>query len=157
MNNGIVLTDNTNLLILNNDAKSSSGNNTSFVDGPMKKIGDDAFVFPLGDGNKWARLGINAPSTTTDAFTAQYYDTNFTDTSTMAVSPSPVLNNVSRNEYWTCDRTAGASNITVQLFWENAAESGITDYTSDLVVAYWNGSAWENAGQSAITLSLIHI
>lgn len=47
----------------------------------------------------------------------------------------------------------GDSNFTVQLFWENAAESGITAYTSDLVVAHWNGSAWENAGQSAITTS----
>lgn len=153
LNNGIILTDNTNLLILNNDAKSSSGNTNSFVDGPMKKIGNDAFVFPLGDGVKWARLGISAPSAITDAFTAQYYDTNYVDTTTMALAPAPVLNNVSRNEYWTCNRTNGSSNVTVQLFWENAIESGITDYTSDLVVAHWNGSAWENAGQSDITTS----
>lgn len=153
MNNGVILSDNTNLLILNNDATSSSGNSTSFVNGPMKKIGDDAFIFPLGDGAKWARLGISAPSVTTDAFTAQYYDTNYVDTTTMALAPAPVLNKVSKNEYWTCDRTNGSSNVTVQLFWENNVESGINAYTADLVVAHWNGSAWENAGQSSINTS----
>ena len=75
------------------------------------------------------------------------------DTTTMAASPTPVLNNVSKSEYWTCDRTNGTSNVKVQLFWENAGQSGINNYTSDLVVARWNGAAWENAGQSAITAS----
>jgi len=150
LTDGILISDATNLLILNDDATSTPGNATSFVDGPMKKIGDDAFIFPIGNGAKWARLGISAPSVTTDAFTAQYSDNSYTNTTTMAGSPAPVLNNVSINEYWTCDRTTGSSNVTVQLFWENAVTSGITGYTSDLVVAHWNGSGWENAGQSAI-------
>ncbi len=54
-------------------------------------------------------------------------------------------------EYWTCARTTGSSNVPIKLYWENAARSGIGSYTSDLVVAYWNGAAWENDGQSALT------
>ncbi len=148
---GIFNTDATNKLIINNDALSDPGNDTSFVDGPMTKIGDDAFVFPLGDGSVWARLGISAPSATTDEFTAQYFDNFYSDTSTMAGVPTPVLNNVSRVEYWTCDRDAGSSNVDVTLHWENKNRSGIQGTGSDLVVARWNGSAWENAGQSAVS------
>ncbi len=151
LTDGILLTTATNLLTINDNASSTSGNSISYVDGPMKKVGDDAFVFPLGNSTFWARLAIGAPSNPTDAFTAQYFATGYTDVSTMATTPSPVLNNVSLGEYWTCDRTAGSSNVTVKLYWEDANRSGIANYTSDLVVAHWNGSAWENAGQTAIT------
>ena len=69
----------------------------------------------------------------------------------MAVVPTPVLNNVSSLEYWTCDRVAGSSKVLVSLYWEDRYKSGIDSVTSDLVVARWNGSAWENAGHTAIT------
>jgi len=44
-------------------------------------------------------------------------------------------------EYWDCSRSVGTSAVTVQLFWENTL-SGINNFSSDLVVAHWNGSAW---------------
>lgn len=151
MTNGIINTTATNILTLLDSATSTPGTLTSFVNGPMKKIGSQAFVFPIGKGSTWARLGIGAPLLATDAFTAQYFDEPFNDVFSMATSPAPVLNNVSKVEYWTCDRTTGTSNVPVQLFWEDAAGSFINNYSSDLSVAHWNGSAWENAGQTAIT------
>ena len=53
-------TTTTELLKIINDATSTTGSSSSFVDGPMKKIGNDAFTFPVGDGSIWARLGISA-------------------------------------------------------------------------------------------------
>ena len=132
------------------NSTASSGSNASFVNGPMRKTGDDAFVFPVGKGTKWARLGISAPSNTTDAFTAEYFDAAYSNTSSMATTPSPALNNVSIMEYWDCARSVGSSAVTVTLFWENTL-SGINNYSSDLVVAHWNGSAWENKGQTSIS------
>ena len=149
LDTGNFVTDATNLLIINDNATASSGNDLSFVHGPMKKIGNDTFDFPLGDSVIWARLGISAPSATTDEFTAQYFFQGYTDTLTMAATPTPALNNVSSMEYWTCDRTVGTSNVTVKLHWENKYLSGIDSANSDLVVARWNGTAWENAGQTA--------
>ncbi len=148
MESGIFITDATNIIEIMDDATSTPGNDTSFVDGPVRKVGNDRFVFPLGDTSEWARLEISAPSLTTDAFTAEYHKTYYSDTTTMAVTPIPVLNNVSQIEYWTCDRTAGTSNVTVELYWENKHRSGIDSISSDLVVARWNGSAWENAGRT---------
>ncbi|MFI5203213.1 MAG: hypothetical protein ACHQF2_01865, partial [Flavobacteriales bacterium] len=153
LTNGIVNTTATNLLTLTDDAVATSGTSTSFVDGPMKKIGNDAFVYPLGNGGYWARLEIGAPANVTDAFTAQYFATPYTNTTTMAVVPAPVLNNVSEVEYWTCDRINGNSDVTVKLYWQDVNRSGISNFSNDLVVARWNGSAWENMGQSAITAS----
>lgn len=150
LTSGKIMTTATNILSIAEDGTASSGNATSFVSGPMKKIGDDAFVFPVGKGNAWARIGISAPSSVTDEFTAQYFNAAYSNTTSMATTPSPVLNHVSVIEYWTCDRTVGTSNVTVTLYWENST-SGATKFTSDLVVARWNGTAWENKGQSAIT------
>ncbi|MDI1233079.1 MAG: T9SS type A sorting domain-containing protein [bacterium] len=150
LTSGNIVSSTTNLLTIEDDATSTAGNANSYVIGPIKKVGNDSFVFPLGKGSKWARLGIGAPANATDAFTAQYFNINYSDTLTMAGSPAPVLNNVSSREYWTCDRTTGTSNVKVHLFWETKL-SGVNAYTSDLVVARWNGSGWENKGQSAIT------
>ncbi|MBR9861555.1 T9SS type A sorting domain-containing protein [bacterium] len=150
LTNGTFSSDATNVLIIADNALADSGNASSFVEGPIMKVGDDAFVFPTGKDGKWARIGISAPSSTTDAFTAEFFSTAYANTSTMATNPTPALNNVSTLEYWTCDRTIGSSDVTVSLYWENSGNSGITSFSSDLVVARWNGSAWENAGQSAI-------
>ena len=135
------------------DNSTYSGSNANrFIDGVARKTGDDAFTFPLGNDTAWARLGISAPSLISDAFTATYYNTAYANTTTMATSPSPVLNNVSVLQHWICDRSIGTSNVTVQLHWDDSASRfGINSFTSDLVVARWNGTAWENAGQSAIT------
>jgi hypothetical protein len=148
--NGKINTTSTNYINMDDNSTASSGSDASFVNGPMRKTGDDAFVFPIGKGSKWARLGISAPSNTSDAFTAEYFDAAYSNTSSMALSPSPVLNNVSIIEYWDCARSVGSSAVTVQLFWENTL-SGINNYSSDLVVAHWNGSAWENKGQTSIS------
>lgn len=150
MTNGIILSTAANLITLTDDAISTEGNSTSYVDGPMKKIGDDAFVFPVGDGSYWARLAITAPAVATDAFTAQYFAVAYSNTTSMAASPAPALYNVSSIEYWTCDRNAGTASVSVGLYWESAGRSVINNYSPDLVVARWNGAAWENAGQSAI-------
>ena len=150
MTDGIIFSDATNILSLTDGATSTAGNTSCYVDGPMKKIGNDAFVFPVGNAGIWARLGISAPSLTSDAFTATYFANPYSDVTTLAASPTPVLTNVSGVEYWTCDRTVGTSSVSVQLFWEDAVRSDISNYT-DIVVAHWNGSGWENQGQAFLT------
>jgi len=149
LTNGIINTTSANLLTMANDATSTAGNANSFVNGPMKKVGNDAFVFPLGNNGVWARLGISAPALPGDAFTAQYFANSYSNTDSLS-STSPVLNNVSKVEYWNCERTAGTSDVTVQLFWEDPDRSGISDY-NEIMVAHWNGTEWENQGRIGIT------
>jgi hypothetical protein len=128
------------------------GSVTSFVDGPMTKEGTTAFVFPLGNGARWARLGIGAPTSST-SFQGQYFALGDTSISTMATTPVPVLTNVSKLEYWVLNRTVGAGNATVTLYWEDAGRSGISDCLN-LRVAHRNGvaSTWENNNDVVTTL-----
>jgi hypothetical protein len=147
---GKINTTSTNYINMADNSTASSGSSVSFVNGPMRKTGNDAFVFPIGKGTKWARLGISAPSNASDAFTVEYFDAAYSNTSSKSTTPGLILNNVSIVEYWDCARSVGSSAVTVQLFWENTL-SGINNYSSDLVVAHWNGSAWENKGQTGIS------
>ncbi|MBN4051583.1 hypothetical protein JYU16_02100, partial [bacterium AH-315-M05] len=151
LTNGIVYTTPANLLTLIDDATSTEGSINSFVSGPMRKIGDDAFVFPIGDADStiWARLAISAPSINTTEYTARYFAVIYSDTST-----DVTLNNVSGIEYWTLTQGVNDDDISVTLYWEDTARSGIDDYTStDLVVARYNGVDWVDEGQFAITSS----
>lgn len=142
LTNGIVNTSSTNLLTLNDNSTSTEGSASSFVNGPMKKIGDEAFVFPVGDGSVWARIGISAPTSPTTAFQAEYNAASYANTSSLAAP----LTDVSRIEHWILDRTAGADNVVATLYWEDGNRSGV-DNLSDIVVARFDGSNWQNETQ----------
>lgn len=157
LTDGIIVTTATNVLTLSAGSTATSGNSTgpSFVDGPLTKTGNTAFDFPVGNASKWARIGISAPSLITDQFTAQYFNTAYSNTTSMASTPTPTLDAISVIEYWTLNRTTGSSNTTVKLFWEDATASGISD-CAGLRVAHWNNgtSQWENNNDASTTSGL---
>jgi hypothetical protein len=74
---GILHTDATNLLTIPTGKVISGGSDSCYVTGPIKKIGNTAFTFPLGDSAlhtaAYHPLTITAPSSSTDAFTAEYF------------------------------------------------------------------------------------
>jgi len=147
---GKIFTTMTNILIATDSATATSGSDISFVNGPMRKVGNDAFVYPVGKNDIWARIGISAPQTTVAAFTAEYFNYSYINTSAVTLP----LHNVSTVEYWNLlqDAKAGDS-VKVKLYWENASRSYIYNYSNDLVVAGWSGASWLNRGQSTITAS----
>lgn len=150
---GFMITSTNDILSLTSTASTTGSSIISFVNGPMRKTGTTAFIFPVGYGNgdKWARIGIGAPSTNT-TFTAQYFALPFFNTTSMSVWTVPILNNVSTKEFWQLDRTAGTGTATVSLFWEDAAWSGINECTTaDLRVARWAGASWENDNDGVLT------
>jgi hypothetical protein len=148
MTNGVINTTAVNILTLNDSATASAGSGTCFVDGPMLKIGSEAFVFPVGNGNKWARIGISAPATAATSFQAQYHQAAYSNVASV-LAP---LDHVSVKEHWILNRTAGTDNVTATLFWEDGLWSGITDLSADsIVVARFNGTNWTNETQNGGT------
>ncbi|SNC67805.1 Por secretion system C-terminal sorting domain-containing protein [Hymenobacter gelipurpurascens] len=144
LNSGLISSTATNLLTLTNTATSSAGNANSFVSGPMQKNGNSAFVFPLGKGSTWARLGISAPATAATSFLAEYFAASYP-----SAALAGALTSVSRVEYWNLARTAGTDNVTVRLFWEDGTRSGIT-FSPKLQVARFDGTAWNTEGNGGL-------
>ncbi|HWY98828.1 MAG TPA: T9SS type A sorting domain-containing protein, partial [Bacteroidia bacterium] len=144
---GILKTTTTNILTLNAGATATSGNSNSYIDGPMAKKGNTAFVFPLGNGSTWARLGVTAPATITNTLTAQYFHNAYTNTTSL----NAPLANVSTIEYWTLSESVAGDAVNTTLYWQNALASGIQTYDTTLRIAHFNGSSWDDKGQVAIT------
>ncbi|WP_317897992.1 DUF2341 domain-containing protein [Aurantibacillus circumpalustris] len=141
LTSGIVYTSATNILALGTSATSSSGSSSSFVSGPMSKVGTTDFIFPIGKNNKWRRASVTSISASS-TFRAEYFDTPYANSTTV----NAPLNNVSKMEYWQVDRIVGAGNAKLALYWEDASASVINN-CPDLTIARWNGASWdERAG-----------
>jgi hypothetical protein len=137
------------LLTLADQATATAGNSTSYVDGPLRKVGQQAFEFPLGKGGQWARLGISAPASASTAFTAEYVAA--AHPTRLAASP---LSEVSQVEHWTLDGAGTPDAVQVRLFWENAFRSGLDNFSSDIQVATLTGAQWQTAGNGGLGGSL---
>ncbi len=142
---GNVTTSLSNLLILADNATCSGGSLTGFVNGPMKKIGDDNFIFPVGfgdgSGNIYAPIAMinGTGQSTTDEFTAEYKRANPQSTNPYSSSHDPFLNHVSFMEYWTLQQNAGSATKQVSL------DVHLASFCKDLSQTYvsrWNGSQW---------------
>ena len=136
------------------NATATNANANSYVNGWVRKVGNQAFTFPLGDEGFYAPAGISAPILAADHFTATY----------RRVSPNPfdisqksvTLDRVGNCEYWIIDRTNGASNVNVTLSYDDMRSCGITaGQEGDLRVARWDGSLWQNEGNINTTATSI--
>lgn len=152
--NQLTLTDGylfpgTNLVILNDGATSSGASNNSFVSGRIRKIGNDAFAFPVGKSGTLGWAGISAPAGTSDHFTVEYFRAAAPNRNLLT---NPLVS-VSGVEYWQIDRTAGTSSIDVWLSYENG-RSGTINNAANLRVAHFKSGSWQSEGSSASTAGL---
>jgi len=153
--NGLVTISGTRLLTFQNDAiaiGANNGANPSYVHGPVCKIGDDAFTFPVGkSGAGYHPCSISAPALNTDAFTAEYMRVG---ASSLGPISATGLYVISHCEYWDIDRTTGTSNVDVTLSWNGFSNCNAAAYVTDpasLVVAHFNGGSWDNFGADSYT------
>jgi hypothetical protein len=151
LTDGIVFTTATRLLVIEDNATSDVGSASTYVDGPMKKVGNDAFVFPVGSGSTWARLGMENFTNfdTGTEFTCQYLHSAYSNTTTL----DPAVNNVSTIEHWLLTKggtDAGpVGTCRVRLYWQSESASGIEDLADLRVGHYYNpgsGLRWYNFG-----------
>jgi len=146
---GVLNTTTANYLDFADNATATGASNASFVDGPVRKTGNDAFTFPIGDNNFYRPAGISAPTNTAHHFTAQYFNTDHG----LGSTGDPSFISITKCEYWQIDRNLGASsNVLVTLSWQEAA--CVAGYITDpptLRVTRWNGSSWVNLGNGGTT------
>lgn len=151
LDRGIIISTPTELLSVRDDATATGASDNSFVDGQIRKIGNDAFVFPVGDASNYQAIAISAPANVTDDFTAQYFQLNPDPTYDRA-SKDPSIDYLSDCEYWILDRTNGTSDVFVTLTFDNNS-CGINDL-AELLVARWDGAIWKDHGQSTTSGTL---
>ncbi len=146
-NRGVLNTqENTNCIMFEDNVTQPSGSNTSYIEGKCAKVGNDAFLFPIGRAGKYAPCEISAPSQVTDMFCTEYFPASHhknnkkNQNSTYGKS----LSKKSTKEYWNIDRKVGTSTVDVALHWYDASFSEIIN-TNVLTVAHFDSinDLWE--------------
>ncbi|ANQ49296.1 hypothetical protein MY04_1922 [Flammeovirga sp. MY04] len=136
---GIILEDNATII----DNGTYYPEDIAHANCKVTKKGNDAFVFPVGDGTYYRPITMSAPAVTTDQFTASYYYASPNaagyDSTALAGSLSKHIN---ANEYWILDRDAGSSNVTVTLSWNSRTSN--TPEADNLKVVRWDGIKWDD-------------
>ena len=148
---GHIVSTNTELLSIENGSTATNASDNSYVSGPIRKIGTQAFVFPVGKSGNYQAVGISAPAVVTDHFTAEYFQADPHPTYNES-SKDGTIDHISSCEYWILNRTNGSSNVEVSLTWDGNS-CGVTNL-SDLLVARWDGSTWKDHGNGATTGTL---
>jgi CARDB/PKD-like domain len=151
---GRIITDSNKLIVVKNNATAFQDFGGGFVDGPMKKIGNQAFTFPIGrveQSTAWrAKLSITAPALPTDEFTAEYFHHDPSQDGYDTAQYEPGFGGVQGKEYWKLTRTVGNSKVRVTLNYDSA-RSGTTYLYSLMQMAGWNGSLWKNLGSGGFS------
>jgi gliding motility-associated-like protein len=143
-------TNNT-MLVLGSSSNVINAGLGKYVNGILRKIGNTEFTFTIGGNGRYAPVTISAPSNITDHFTACYvngdadgqgFNRNLREASLGTISPC---------EYWNVNRTNGSSNVKVTLGWDTSRSCNFINSLNDIKVARWNGSLWQDVGNSIQT------
>jgi hypothetical protein len=146
---GNLITTLTNILYMRNNSSVIAVSDNAFVDGPVEKIGNDPFVFPVGKLGVYRPIEmVTGPASGSAQFRAEYFPN---DVMSDGISDWPLddgIHHISDCEYWILDRTVGTNPVVVALYYKDYSPdncSGVENQT-DLLVARWNGSFWQNHG-----------
>lgn len=133
------------LLILSDNTVVEGGSQNSFVEGPMRKKGDDDFEYPVGRQGDYAPVKITgAAGAVSDEFQVEYFLANpVTHYGNLIGDPSIVR--ISTLEYWAVERLSGSSSKKVSLAVSTYSNATALD---KIVVARWDPavSMWKNEG-----------
>ncbi|MEP7373061.1 MAG: T9SS type A sorting domain-containing protein [Chitinophagaceae bacterium] len=151
-----MITTTSNLLTIGAAGSATAPTLTSFVNGPLAKSGNTAFVFPVGKaGEGYRTIGISTPSGNA-TFRAEFVRSN-PGGGTFGAG----ITQISACEYWDLTRTGGGAGVTtrVTLSWESTSPCGSSSvYVTNPVtlrVAHFVGGTWINEGRSASTGDMI--
>ena len=132
-------------------------NNIRNTDGYASFNGNDGFLFPIGDDDKFRPL-ITPTQTSNTKFTAAYFneDPNFPSTfsSFDTTLSEGVISAVNVNEFWDFD---GTTNTSVTLTWDSQSFiSQLTTTLNELRVVGWHiaDGLWKDLGNTNTTGSL---
>lgn len=136
LRDGIIVSTSTDNLTLRAGSATNGGKTTTYIDGPVSKIGNTDFNFPVGRNNVYGEIQVSDfnGATITDKFTAEYFreehPSSFQDSSSYGGANNGLFN-VSTIEYWDLSRDLGAASCNMALTWRggNSAISNLSEIT----------------------------
>ncbi|HQW83217.1 MAG TPA: T9SS type A sorting domain-containing protein, partial [Ferruginibacter sp.] len=153
---GLIIGSGSNFLKFLNGSVYADTTKFSHVKGPVRKVGNSIFTFPIGTDTSLNLVAMSAPGLATDVFSAEYKLKNPSlDGFDTSLRGAPLLR-ISGCEYWVVQRITGSSNVflTFSFMPPCALNHWYISDPSYVRIARWTGGGtpvWENLGNSAST------
>lgn len=138
-------------ITFNTNAYHTNTSDGSHVDGPVNKLGDGEFTFPIGDGGYYRFAGISDPGISSAFFEGKYFLEN-SDALYPHALKAGVIREIDDQEYWTLEKnSSGTDNGLITLSWraETTPASIIAGAEQgDLTIVRWNAATnmWVDEG-----------
>ena len=157
-NTGIVnIDDNRHLLEFRDDAQSNKASDESFVNGRVRKIGDDNFVFDVGDtdGDQGYHrvLSITVQDIGSSAFVAQYFNENPVGMTVEGETPTANKEGnilfLDDADFWMLTKEAGDLDAVISITYNpSTTPAAIYNFEQALRVIRWDDSQklWVDLG-----------
>lgn len=148
---GVLNTTATNFFDFQDNAVATGASDACYIDGPVRKTGNDAFIFPVGNNGIYRPISISAPADVLNHFTARFFSAD--PLAANGTNKVASLTTVSGCEYWGLTRCAAGcgtpSDVYITLGWDVAdcPDYSITDLNA-LSVARWSGTQWADEGNN---------
>lgn len=107
------------LIVFERIATEINTNNNSFIDGPIKKNGDQAFIFPVGNQGNFRHSAIAATNDVLSSFTANYFMNN-SDLLYPHSQRDSGIEMINNQEYWVLEKNGGNADAMLTLSWDDS-------------------------------------
>lgn len=143
-----------------NNAENYSGlSDLNHINGYVKKIGSQGFVFPVGSGSDLRTLQISAPSSSTSEYAVAWLagnpdttpdptNSNQLHTTTAVSGTIKAVSSVGQWDWLPVNGTGDGLTVTVSI---PALSGDMFTNPADLRLVGWNGTSWVNLGTSGAT------
>ena len=145
---GIIYTDTINIVTLKASGICSGASSLSYVEGPMQKIGNTSFDFPIGRNGVIRKLGIISPNNLTDKFYAEYFAISQTNGTAM----DSTINYISDCNSWYLNQVVGSSSVKLKFYWDTV--SCDIFQLNDMHLSKWDGSVWKDLDSGIVNGNL---
>lgn len=153
LQNGLIGNTTTNTLTLAADATITGGNSSSYINGPVTLGTNNTTpkAVPVGKNGVYAPVVLTPAVNSAATFVAEYFNGAGTTPDATTYASGSDIQSVDNFQYWNVSRSSGSAAATLNLPFQSS--SNVPDL-SRAIVAHYNGTAWENAGNTATTGSV---
>lgn len=104
-------------MVFEKEATHSNTNDASYVDGNIKRNGENEFIYPVGHKNRYRNSAIQATSDVLSSFTSNYFNEN-SDAIYPHAKKAGVIEAINDQEYWTLEKNNGNADAILTLSWD---------------------------------------
>jgi gliding motility-associated-like protein len=125
-------------VVFGTHASHNQASDNSYINGPVTKMGDTAFEFPLGHNTKYRSIAIEAPGGASDSYLAQYFPYN-SDTEYPHTQKAGNIELIDTQEYWRVTRMQDDDFVRISIGWDTSLTSDELLQNPDLIhIVRWD-------------------